>query len=160
MIAAVQMGRLRATYPRALANGSDGVPLGSASARAAENAVAELWAQAWSRLRAECPDLDERWASAERCPSVARTMASAGRCAGRVLRGEASPSELLKKLLVWQVAVIDTLAVLATPDTTILTGRPGAFSTPSPHGRARGSSFLPRCPDPPVGNFQKKGDHA
>jgi hypothetical protein len=79
--------------------------------------VRVAWSEAWSRLRAEHPDIEEKLAEIEQaCPTRARTIerlvASAGRWSGRAVRGEASPAELLKKLQVWQAAVLDALTEL------------------------------------------------
>jgi hypothetical protein len=57
MTAAVQTGGQRATSPRALTTVTDGERPGRASVQASADAVADLWASAWSRLTVEHLDL-------------------------------------------------------------------------------------------------------
>jgi len=75
-----------------------------------DHSVSDLWKASWARLRTEHHDLDERWATIESCPSVARSMASAGREAGRVVRGAGSLAELKNRLGKWEASVLKALA--------------------------------------------------
>jgi hypothetical protein len=80
----------------------------------AAGSTADIWAAAWSQLRAAFPDVEPRLAQLERerptrFRALARLEASAGRAAGRVIRGQVAPSVLLRKLLVWQQAALDEL---------------------------------------------------
>jgi hypothetical protein len=89
--------------------------VGDPSARVADN-VAKLWASAWTQLLAAFPNLEADLAQLEReRPTKARALArlesSVGRASGRVLRGTASPVELLKRLQVWTAAVVGELDV-------------------------------------------------
>ena len=108
------LGRLWATGLRAQRSGSDGARLGSASAMASDNVVSDLWRASWAQLRACHPDLEIRLAALSKArPTRARALqrleASAGRSAGRVLRGEAKPAALLTKLWAWEAAVLAEL---------------------------------------------------
>jgi len=98
MTAAAQARELQATTPRALAAGSN-------------DAVGKLWAASWSQLRAAFPAIEDHLAELEstrptRFRALARLEASAARASGRVLRGTASPAELLRKLLLWEAAIL------------------------------------------------------
>src|ERR1019366_1160752 len=84
--------------------------VGDPSARVADN-VAKLWACAWTQLRCVHPDVEIRLIELERerptrARAIERLAASAGRAAGRCLRGTAKPIELLKRLWAWQAAVL------------------------------------------------------
>ena len=84
---------------------------GSASATISADSVAALWRACWTQLEAAYPNLEQRLAALSKArPTKARALArleaSAGRWAGRVLRVEASPAELLRKLWGWQAAVL------------------------------------------------------
>ena len=77
--------------------------------RSATPSTADLWSSAWTQLRAAYPDVESRLAQLEReRPTRARALqrmeASAGRASGRCQRG--TPRDLLKKLLVWQQAIL------------------------------------------------------
>ena len=77
----------------------------------ADDAVSTLWATAWLQLRVVFPDIESRLAQLEhtrptKARALARLEASAGRAAGRCLRGTAKPIELLKRLWAWQAAVL------------------------------------------------------
>ena len=74
-------------------------------------AVSLLWSDAWMLLRAAFPDVEARLAQLERqrptrFRALARLEASAGRCAGRCLRGTASPADLQMRLERWRDAVL------------------------------------------------------
>jgi hypothetical protein len=73
-------------------------------------AVTALWAAAWQRLILEQLDVEERMSTVERVPAVARTLAAAGREAGRLSRGEGSLDELGLRLRTWEAAVLEALA--------------------------------------------------
>jgi hypothetical protein len=89
----------------------------ASSAAVAVDAVSTLWKTSWMQLEVAFPGITERLAQLERRrPTrhrfLARLEASAGRWGARVLRGEAKPGALLKKLQVWQGAVLDELEKL------------------------------------------------
>jgi hypothetical protein len=114
-VTACTSGRLWATSARALDTRTDGEGTGSASAAVAEDAVSALWASAWKQLRAAYPDV------------------------------EAKLAELLKKLLVWEVAVLAELDSRRSQTTISAPGRPTANSSPAAPGGTRlmSSAFGP-----------------
>lgn len=81
-------------------------------------AVAKLWAAAWSRLEAaEHPNVEERLAELEharptRARSLDRLASSAGRAAGRAIRGEATLADVEGRLRAWSDGVLAALAEL------------------------------------------------
>lgn len=81
---------------------------------ASKEAVAELWRACWSQLDIAHPGVEQRLAQLEhtrptRHRALARLEASAARWSGRVLRGEAKPGALLRRLLTFELAVLDEL---------------------------------------------------
>jgi hypothetical protein len=97
------------TGSRHLCPATDGEPGRSASVHVAA-AVKAAWSAAWDRLRAECPDVEDRLASLP--AAVHRLEASAGRWGARVLRGEADLLECEAKIADWADAVLGALAGL------------------------------------------------
>jgi hypothetical protein len=93
---------------------------GTFSAEPTERAVAAAWATAWSQLRVVHPDVEDLLAQLElahptRFRSLQRLEASAARCAGRVLRGEATAADLQTRLERWRDAVLAALEDFRTP---------------------------------------------
>jgi hypothetical protein len=93
---------------------TDGAGSGSDSGMASGGTVSDLWQASWAQLRAAFPDLEARLAQLERerptrFRALQRLQASAGRWAGRVMRGEATAAQHLKKLLTWQTALVAEL---------------------------------------------------
>jgi len=73
--------------------------------------VAALWSAAWSRLVSTYPDLEARLAELPRAGVVARLESSAGRQAGRAVRGgETELAEFRSRLAKWEAAVVNALA--------------------------------------------------
>ena len=102
----------RSTAHAALATDGEGAE--RASDTASSDSVAGLWRLAWEQLGIAFPNIEQRLAQLERerptrFRALARLEASAGRWAGRCLRGEALPLALLKKLWTWQLAVVTEL---------------------------------------------------
>ena len=110
-LAAVQPAPIGAPCPA-----TDGARPGSVPcSETADGAVAALWKASWTQLHAVCPDLEIRLAHLEkarptRFRALQRLEASAGRSAGRVLRGEAKPAALLTKLWAWEAAIVAELS--------------------------------------------------
>jgi hypothetical protein len=116
MTAAAQMttSRPRATRDECARPDFSGTSASNPADIASEEAVSELWRASWAALRAVFPDIEQRLAQIEhqrptRARALERLAASAGRAAGRCLRKEAKPSDLLRKLLVYQSAVLTEL---------------------------------------------------
>jgi len=145
MSSAVQTGGLWATSTRALDTISDGEHSGRAWAAAACDAVAAHWGQSWGRLRTECPDIEDRWTTIERCPSVARTMAAAGRQAGRCQRGPGDLSELETRLRAWEAAVLRALSAQDQAKSERLCGDCGAEDVSTVLPKLTGSRVCSRC---------------
>jgi len=103
-------GRLQPRSAAATRVHTDGELPGSAPVRATATAVSALWAGAWNRLRAEYHNVDGRWPAIERLPAVARTLAAAGREAGRCQRGTGDLDELDRRLRVFEAAVLKAMA--------------------------------------------------
>jgi hypothetical protein len=76
--------------------------------------TADLWATSWTQLRAAYPKVETRLVQLEherptRFRALQRLEASAARASARVVRGQVAPSVLLRKLLLWQMAVLAEL---------------------------------------------------
>jgi len=146
MTAAVQTGGQRATSPRALTTVTDGERPGRASVQASANAVADLWASAWSRLTVEHPDLDDRWTSVEHGPAVARAMAAAGRESGRCLRLTTGDlAELDRRLRAWEASVLKALAAQDHARSERLCGDCGAENVDTVQPGLTGGRVCGRC---------------
>jgi hypothetical protein len=90
---------------------TDGEMGGGTAELASKHAVLSLWKASWAGLRAAFPDLEVRLAVLEhdrptRARALRRLESSAGRAAGRCLRGEVAPGVLLQKLLAWEQAIL------------------------------------------------------
>jgi len=119
---------------------------GLRAAATTAGAVAGAWAATWSRLAAAHGDLEGRLASLPRAGVVARLEASAGRQAGRAVRGgEAELEEFKARLARWEAAVANALAELDHARSLALCSDCGAAGVPTVAPGLTGGRVCQRC---------------